>query len=150
MNHGTPLLLLAALALLSACQGERGLTADGEGVREGPGPAFTEIAAEEVLRFTGTEPFWGGEAMGAKLTYTTPENPQGTHIAVSRFAGNNGLSLSGKLGGQGFDMAVTQAPCSDGMSDRTYPFTVSLRIGGEERSGCAWTDKRPFSGAQAP
>ena len=150
MNHETRLTLLAALALLSACQGERGRTADGEGVREGPGPAFTEIAAEDVLRFTATEPFWGGEVRGSELTYTTPENPQGSRVKISRFAGNNGLSVSGQLGGQGFDMAVTEAACSDGMSDRTYPFTVSLRLGGETRAGCAWTDRRPFSGPEAP
>ena len=150
MNHAARLSLLAGLALLSACQGERGRTADGQGVREGPGPSFSGIAPDETLRFTGTEPFWGGEAKGSELTYTTPENPAGSRVEVSRFAGNNGLSLSGRLGGQGFDMAVTEAPCSDGMSDRTYPFTVSLQLGGETRAGCAWTDRRPFSGAPAP
>lgn len=150
MNHAARLSLLALLTVLSACQGQGGRADDGQGVREGNGPAFTGIAPEERLRFIGTEPFWGGEATGPKLTYTTPENPEGTHIAISRFVGNNGLSFSGMLGGQGFDMAVTEAPCSDGMFDRTYPFTVSLRLGGEERAGCAWSDSRPFSGPEAP
>lgn len=150
MNRLAPFSLVAAVAMLSACQGEGGRAADGKGVREGPGPAFTGIALDERLRFTGTEPFWGGEATGSELVYTTPENPQGVRVSISRFAGNNGLSLSGQLGGQGFDMAVTEAPCSDGMSDRSYPFTVSLRMAGEERSGCAWTDRKPFSGPPAP
>ena len=150
MNHLPRLSLVAALVMLSACQSEAGRSGDGKGVREGPGPGFAGIAEDERLRFTGTEPFWGGEASGSELVYTTPENPDGSRVSVSRFAGNNGLSLSGKLGGQVFDMAVTEAPCSDGMSDRSYPFTVSLRLGGEERSGCAWTERRPFSGPEAP
>ena len=40
--------------------------------------------------------------------------------------------------------------CSDGMSDRSYPFTVTLMVMGEQREGCAWTDKQPFSGPQHP
>lgn len=150
MNHRTCLSLFALVTALSACSGDARHGGDSKGVREGPGPAFTGIAPDEVVRFTGTEPFWGGEVKGSDLIYTTPENPKGSRVEVSRFAGNNGLSLSGNMGGQGFDLAVTEAPCSDGMSDRTYPFTVSLRLGGETREGCAWTDKRPFSGAQAP
>lgn len=141
---------LSLLLLASGCDRggpEHGATG---ATRDKPGPAFAAIAPEERLHFTGTEPFWGGEAKDGKLRYSTPENPQGTEIAVSRFAGNNGLSFSGTLGGQGFDMAVTQAPCSDGMSDRTYPFTVSLRLGAEVRQGCGWTERQPFKGAPAP
>ena len=140
---------LALLLLVSACNSGGGGDTAGT-TRDGPGPAFSAIAPEERLRFTGTEPFWGGEVKGETLLYSTPENPQGVQLAVSRFAGNNGLSFSGTLGGQTFDMAVTQAPCSDGMSDRTYPFTVSLRLGAEVRQGCGWTDRQGFKGAPAP
>ena len=85
-----------------------------------------------------------------KPTYSTVEDPDGTTIAVERFAGNNGLGYSGSLDGTSFDMAITPGECSDGMSDRTYPFTVTLRIGEEQRTGCAWTDRMPFSGPANP
>ena len=49
-----------------------------------------------------------------------------------------------------FVLAVTPGKCSDGMSDRSYPFTVTLMVMGEQREGCAWTDKQPFSGPQHP
>ena len=111
---------------------------------------FDGISADETIRFTGTEPFWGGETRDGSLTYTTPETPDGTTIAVSRFAGNSGLGLSGKLGGEAFDMTVTIGACSDGMSDREYPFTVTLRIGEEARSGCAWTTAHPYTGPENP
>ena len=145
-------LALGAAAALTTCQ-------QGSGPANVPGNAqdnhpYDGIGDGEVLHFTGTEPFWGGQAKGSVLIYTTPENPDGETITVARFAGRNGISLTGKLDGQAFGMAVTPGECSDGMSDRTYPFTVTLRIGpqgeGELRSGCAWTDKHRFTGPENP
>ncbi|WP_374408196.1 COG3650 family protein [Pelagerythrobacter sp.] len=133
---------------LAACQpgpeGPEGTT------RESPGAAFAAIGPEETVRFVGTEPFWGGEASGERLLYTTVENQEGFEIAVERFAGNNGLGYSGTLEGEAFDMAITPGECSDGMSDRTFPFTVTLKIGAEQRGGCAWTDRAPFTGPENP
>ncbi|MDZ4306362.1 hypothetical protein [Allopontixanthobacter sp.] len=130
-----------ALALLSACQ---------NGAEQAAAPRFDGIAADEVIRFTGTEPFWGGRVEGAMLTYSTPENIDGETFTVKRFAGNHGLGLSGTLGTAAFDMTVTPGKCSDGMSDRVYPFTVTLSIDGEVREGCGWTDRQPFSGSESP
>lgn len=112
--------------------------------------AFNGIGAQETIRLTGTEPFWGGVIAGGILTYSTPENQAGERIAVSRFAGNNGLGFSGRLRGNALDLAITPGSCSDGMSDRSYPFTATLQLGGEQRNGCAWTDRRPFTGPRKP
>lgn len=133
-----PVLLLAACQPPGAGTAVPGDTSDTR--------PYAGIAPEEVLHFTGTEPFWGGEVAGGVLTYATPENPQGAAIAVERFAGRAGLSFSGTLDGEALDMTVTQGSCSDGMSDRRYPFVVTLRLGGAMRSGCAWSDAHPFSG----
>lgn len=111
---------------------------------------FADIEPGERIEFTGTEPFWGGHAEGGMLTYTTPEKLGGRSFPVERFAGNNGLGLSGTLDGQAFDMTVTPGECSDAMSDRSYPYTVTLQIGDETRLGCAWTQDEPFSGPQVP
>ncbi len=135
----------AALALLlAACHG--GGASDGSGIADQPGTAFDAVRADETLRFTGTEPFWGGSVTGERLVWQTPEDQEGTEIAVRRFAGNHGLGFSGTLGGAAFDMAVTPGACSDGMSDRSYPLTVTVTLGKEMRTGCAWTDRRPFTG----
>lgn len=141
----------AALALiLSACSGGSSapagsgtMTFDAEDTQ-----SFAGIGAGEVVHFTGTEPFWGGQVAGGSLTYTTPEDQKGATIAVSRFAGRNGLSFSGDFGGMPFVLAVTPGKCSDGMSDRSYPYAVTLQVKGEQRDGCAWTDKQPFTGVQ--
>ena len=35
---------------------------------------------------------------------------------------------------------MTRGPCSDGMSDRTYPLTVRVTIAGDRYEGCAASD----------
>ena len=135
-------LILAPLALATACQSAE--------EAERTTQAYDGIGVAETIRFTGTEPFWGGEVRGEQLVYKTPENPEGSAIAVTRFAGNSGLGFSGTLASARFDMTVTEGVCSDGMSDRSYLLTVTLQIGEEQRSGCAWTDARPFTGPANP
>ena len=164
MTVRRPFLALVVLPLaLAACgsepAGEYGAETDGTTANQAPGDApgnandtapYSGIAPGETIRVTGTEPFWSGDVRGQSLTYSTPEDIDGATIQVERFAGRNGLALSGELEGAPFDMAITPGECSDGMSDRTYPFTVTLDVGGEQRRGCAWTDSRPFSGPERP
>jgi uncharacterized membrane protein len=138
--------ILAALGL-AGCHPAGDATVPGNSNDHAP---YAGIAADETIRFTGTEPFWGGTASGTRLVYTTPERPEGTTIEVTRFAGRGGLSLSGNLDGARFDLTITPAECSDGMSDRTYPFSATLLIGPATLQGCAWTDSRGFSGSANP
>jgi uncharacterized membrane protein len=142
--------LSAATTLLGACQQHDGDAQDATARKHEGRNHFTAIAPEETLRFSGTEPFWGGSVTGSTLTWTTPEKPEGTTIKVDRFSGNNGLGFSGKLDAAEFNMAVTHAPCSDGMTDRVYPFTVTVEISEAPQSGCGWTEKMPFKGPERP
>lgn len=137
--------IIAAASLLAACQ------PGGAGVPDAETQAaLAHITANETVHFVGTEPFWGGQIKGGGLTYTTPENQAGTTIPVERFSGLGGFAYSGTLDGSTLDMMVTLGECSDGMSDRTYPFIVTLKIAGETRQGCAWTDKMRFEGPENP
>lgn len=153
-----PALPTLAAALLAACQPDAGdspvpepgqVAADVAETSDDTRP-YDGIREDETLQFTGTEPFWGGEVTGRTLTYKTPENQAGEVAEVERFAGRGGLSFTGMLDGKDFTMTVTPLSCSDGMSDRTYPFTVTLMIGEETRSGCGWTDRHPFEGPAQP
>ena len=151
MTLARSLLMAAPAALLSlaACSpgGSDGPGAPGDGSDTQP---YSEIGGDELLHLTGTEPFWGGEVAGGTLTYTTPDTPDGVAIRVARFAGRNGVSFSGSLEEKGFVAAVSPGQCSDGMSDRVYPFNVTLRIGEEIRNGCAWSEAHPFTGPPHP
>jgi len=160
MKTTLPLLSLAVTLPLAACgPGAADRTAPAQGTIDASGQPTTAvddarpydgIAEDEPVRFTGTEPFWAGEVSARTLTYKTPDDPSGQVIEVERFAGRGGVSFGGKLEGTDFALAVTPSTCSDGMSDRSYPFTVTLRIGEETRSGCGWTDRQPFTGPANP
>lgn len=149
-----PLLVSAAfLALLAACTSPDSPADDGGDSASVPGETsetqpFSAIAEDEVVHFTGTEPFWGGEIEGGTLRWSTPDNVDGEMITVSRFAGRGGLSFTGTLQGGPFDLAITPATCSDGMSDRTYPFAVTVLQGDQQLSGCGWTDSQGFTGGE--
>ena len=139
----------ASALLLAACQqaGNGGAAIPGDDESTRP---YDGIREDETFRFTGTEPFWGGDVTGGSLTYSTPEDQDGSAIPVERFAGRGGVSFHGELDGQDLEMVVTELGCSDGMSDRTYPFTVTLKIGEETRNGCGWTERMPFEGPEQP
>lgn len=139
--------ILACLMALAGCHaGESSDTVPGTSPQ-----GFTGIAQDEVIHFSGTEPFWGGTIRGTELTYSTPENAAGQTISARRFNGQGGLGFSGTLNdGISFDLLITEGRCSDGMSDRTYPFVATLKLGDALREGCAYTDRQPFDGPNQP
>lgn len=141
LPHAPAAFILAAALALAGC-GPRGRNVPGDSSDRHP---FADIAADETVRFTGTEPFWGGEVTGRSLLWKTPDRPEGEGISVARFAGRGGLSFSGTLAGEDLMLIVTPGDCSDGMSDRVYPFVAIVRIGAAQRQGCAWTDAHPHA-----
>lgn len=91
------------------------------------------------LRAIGTEPFWGARIEGRCVTYSHPEDQQGTRVWTRYTSGaNGGGTWSGALEGRRFELTIRpDAGCSDGMSDRRYPYAADLIVHGERRSGCA-------------
>jgi uncharacterized membrane protein len=142
-----PAFAIAISLTLTACNSSTpGIPGDPE-----DSAPFSLIGEGETVHFTGTEPFWGGEVTGDQLTYSTPENIDGTLITVSRFAGRGGLSFSGTLDGAQFDLVLVEGQCSDGMSDRLFPFVATLSIGeSDDLRGCAWSSEHPFEGPENP
>lgn len=144
--------LLSLLALAACHSGSRQPPPDQPSI---PGDRadtrpYDGIAPNDIIHATGTEPFWSITAAGETLSYTTPDKPEARSVPASRFAGRGGLSYSGTLDGAAFTMAVSPGKCSDGMSDRTYPFVVTLKLGDAVRDGCGWTDAHPFAGSPRP
>lgn len=135
-------LLLAALLPAACAPGDDGIDPQGE--------IFGAIAPDEVVTLTGTEPFWGITVKDGRATYTNPENPEGQGFPVTRFAGNNGLGFSGTWNGSPVTITVTPGQCSDGMSDRTFPYVATIALGEETLRGCGYTDRQPFIGPAAP
>lgn len=102
------------------------------------------IAANR-LKAIGTEPFWGARVEGRCVTYSTPEDQDGTRVWTQFEGSAERGTWTGFLGEQRFVMRTRPQPgCSDGMSDRRYPIAVTLTVSGEERRGCA----EPLSAGQ--
>lgn len=128
------------------------LTACGQGSQPKPGEVdiYDGIGEGEVVNLSGTEPFWSATIEGTQLAWLTPESPLAATATVTRFAGNGGLGFSATLEGQAFHAAVTPGDCSDGMSDRTYPFTATITLGETMLTGCGYTSEHPFRGEGNP
>jgi uncharacterized membrane protein len=146
MRFGT-LAVLVPTIILAGCE-------PGDGIDPG-GKVFAGIPEEAEITLSGTEPFWGLEIEAAaqglhRARFTVPEEPDGRALTLSRFAGNNGLGFSGELDGKPVQVAITPGECSDGMSDRRYPFTATVAWGDEALLGCAYTSDEPFEGPVTP
>jgi uncharacterized membrane protein len=137
----------AALCLLLAVAAACTPAADGI---DPQGKTFDGVAPEEAVTLTGTEPFWTLAIAAGEGVWTTPDNQPGSRFAVKRFAGNNGLGFSGELDGKPLTATLTPGECSDGMSDRRFPFVATIALGGETFEGCGYTTSQPFIGDEAP
>lgn len=102
-----------------------------------PPPSAPASFLPAEFRALGTEPFWSAIVVPGKLVWSSPDDEQATTIPVERSDGLAKVRLTGKLKGAALALEITQKPCSDGMSDRVYPFTAALTIGAEARQGCA-------------
>jgi uncharacterized membrane protein len=137
-------LMFAVLCFAAACTPGQTDGIDPEG------KAFDKVAPEEAVTMLGTEPFWNISITGTTARYSNPDHPEGYEFPVERFAGNGGLGFSGKLAGAPVTATLTPGECSDGMSDRTFPFVATIALGGETLKGCGYTDSQPFTGPEAP
>jgi uncharacterized membrane protein len=90
----------------------------------------------QVFRAFGTEPFWNVNVEDTTLTFTTPEDPEGTVMQGARQPSADGVEISGTHAGQPFVLRVASGECSDGMSDNRYTMTASFRIGDIDYRGC--------------
>jgi uncharacterized membrane protein len=93
---------------------------------------------ENRLHAVGTEPFWAAKVEGRCVTYSHPENQDGTRVWTTFSGSAENGRWAGALDNQRFVMVTSpQAGCSDGMSDKRYPIAVTLTVRGEQRRGCA-------------
>jgi len=115
---------------------------------DGSGALFEGIGPDATITLSGTEPFWSikitPQADGGYLArFSSPDDPDASSFAVTRFAGNNGLGFNGERDGEAVQIAITPGECSDAMSEATYPFTATVGLGAETLFGCGETDDVP-------
>ena len=90
------------------------------------------------FRAVGNEPGWFLEIDQEKwmrLLYAYGERMATTPVPTPTVAGGvTRYQASG--GGHTLDVTISSGPCSDGMSDQTYPLTVGVAIDGTDLHGC--------------
>jgi uncharacterized membrane protein len=120
----------------------------GAGCAAATAPAAPPPATADLpIRLVGTEPFWGGRIEAQTLTLEKADGPGfrgpliktrairevGLYEAVQRRPDGQGTVASVQLRAE---------TCSDGMSDRLYPMSAVVIVGGggwpvETLKGCA-------------
>jgi len=142
---------IVALVALAACGGEepaqRSNKQAGPAARAAP-KANPPVAAAPAqphsspwspsgYALNGTEPFWGGSITGTTIRYMTPDDQFGDVIETRVTYAAGGETYAGAWSGRPFVLTLRRGPCSDGMSERSYAFSVELEARGESRRGCA-------------
>jgi uncharacterized membrane protein len=73
-----------------------------------------------------------------RVTWPEPEPSIATSYTLEERA--DGRTYKGAA----LTATVTHKACSDGMSDRSYPHTVKVEIGGRVLNGCGWPEGYDF------
>ena len=129
--------IVAGALLLASCgSGQQAATPTPAATTPEPDPVALSFLPAE-FRATGTEPFWSIAVTKTQLTYTTPENQAGVTVPVIRQDGAENALFTATIAGQPLQLLITPGACSDGMSDKTYPWTVEKTLGEDSVEGCA-------------
>ena len=129
---------LAALAL-TACSPPAEAPEAPEAAPSAPA-VLAGVDLARPLRALGTEPFWAVELTGTEMVYSGVDRPeQRAPQGEPTMQGTMAIWESTTGAGNALKVTLTATDCSDGMSDRTYPLTAMVEIGGELLMGCAAT-----------
>lgn len=132
-----PALAAASVLVLSACSQGNETPAPAAETPE-PAAVLGGVDLTRPVRALGTEPFWGLEFTGTEMVWSTPEPPeQRARQPKPLLQGTVAIFETSTAGGVPLKATLSATECSDGMSDRTYPLTAIVEIGGETRTGCA-------------
>ncbi len=95
-------------------------------------------AIEKGYNCIGTEPFWNVKVEKTGITFhLIGEEPvQYPYQAVQQQGATAVYETT--LKNSRLKLMITEAGCSDGMSDAHYPFTVSVEKDGQTYQGCAF------------
>ena len=97
-------------------------------------PPYTQVpgAGPSVYRAIGTEPFWD-LTIGHDMIFTDRGNGLSV-VEVTPPARSNGSGSTYR--GRRLAVTISRVRCSDGMSDRSYPDTVTVSVDGRPYRGC--------------
>ena len=136
-RHGPLILLACTLAVYGCNDTPRADDRPAVGV-QGASASSTRAADTLAFHAVGTEPFWSLDIGPSGLRFTTPEDTLGTYFRpVTTGASGDTLHWTGTAERGALDARVWQGACSDGMSDRVWPYHAAVRVDTIAYRGCA-------------
>jgi uncharacterized membrane protein len=122
-----PLLGLAVAVLSAVCLGHAAVEAK---------PMHDPFPRR--LAGVGTEPFWDVGIDRGWFRYSSAGDDKPRAARVTRRETNNALRFAGRLGEWPMRAVIRRSRCSDGMSERIYPYSLTLTLDGRTLEGCAY------------
>jgi uncharacterized membrane protein len=100
---------------------------------------------DSVIVALGNEPFWNVRVTPAEILYRDPEHQDGSRFppvaaiqeGAARIYRTKRDLPAGDPGPRILELRIRWGPCSDGMSDRQYSMSASLKLDDVMLSGCA-------------
>lgn len=142
-------IVLLSAVLLAACQPQAPDGAPAEAPADAPAavatpepaspppaPAAQPTPADDFkvdLKLVGTEPFWAVQVRQGELVLQRPDMPD----MRTANPGPVATATTAVWTAEGMTIVVRRETCSDGMSDRVYPFAAEVTVGTEVLKGCA-------------
>lgn len=143
-------ILSASLFAVAACSPEAPGGGEAAPPADAPPPAAqapgepqpttaTDPAAPFRQDFTllGTEPFWNLQVKGTTMVLSQPDPipaVTGTNTVLTATSGK--AVWTAEAEGKPFVATLTAESCSDGMSDRVYPYAAEVKAGDLVLKGC--------------
>ena len=136
----SPLIPVSCALALYGCnkRAERDVAAGAPG----QGSSATSSRASDTLTFhvIGTEHFWGLDLGPSGIRFTTPEDTFGIRFPpVAADASGDTLHWMASVERATLDARVWPGTCSDGMSDRAWPYHATVHVDTIAYHGCAET-----------
>jgi uncharacterized membrane protein len=94
-------------------------------------------------RALGTEPFWALDIDSTGLRFRTPDDTVGTRWPpVTPSVEGDTIRWAGETEHAPVEVHIWPGRCSDGMSDRVWPYVAVVRVEGATYRGCAESRSR--------
>ena len=88
----------------------------------------------------GTEPFWGIQISDSTILFSSPEQRERWRYENPIFFGMGLGYMTRDLAGNRVSIVIRRGNCSDGMSERAYPYSVTVTRGTSTLRGCAYSE----------
>lgn len=128
-------LWVLAVVFLTACQPQDPTGASARAPADAPAPPDFS----QPMTAIGTEPFWALGVSGTQFKLSRPDEPDLIAQAPGASIRSGQATWTAReAGGRNLTVTFFVSPCSDGMSDRTYPMTAEVTLDGSPTlRGCA-------------